>query len=580
MSDIRLTNFGVLYDLTDVTANEDSTAVTSANKDFADITMLNQNISTNNYSSIENNYFILDGTKPEFPDNPTTVVFFNSVSSDENGEFDVNPVINISFDLYHSSFGLTFYFDDTHPLEAIITWKNNQTILYRETVSIDSNTFVVYRDVQLYNNITVEFTKTFPNHYIKLQSIKYGIEVLWDERNVKTASLVQEMNTVGDKLSVNTLSFDVIDVNDQMNPGNASGMHNYYQKNQVLYPYEMLNGEKLKLGKFFLSKFSNSTNLGKMSAVSYVGLLDATTYDRGQIYNGALAGDVLTDIFQTANIHEFEIDEITYNQSLYGTIKPNTCRNALQNILFACGSIVDNTVDNIIKITKPSKIIRNTITRSMKFNTSVTKNDYYSTIEIQYSQYSVSSEQEESEILTGHYEAGIHKIAFSQPYASVTLDVGTILEFRPYYVVFELEEDSDITLTGITYVEVTNKVAQSRSYLDPGEVANTKSFTTTLCNFDTARQRARELLEYYKTNNITIQFQSFAEDVEMNDGRIVENPKVGLSSYIGHYTSRNFNLTGGFVDTVKLMGYFDTGDYQYFGPAELFAYNGWDTEIL
>ena len=92
---------------------------------------------------------------------------------------------------------------------------------------------------------------------------------------------------------------------------------------------------------------------------------------------------------------------------------------------------------------------------------------------------------------------------------------------------------------------------------------NVKSYTTNLCNEITARALGEKILSYYN-NRLEIEVKYFANTLNMNEKWIIENPTPKMDNYIGIFTARDIDLTGGFIDSAKFVGFFDKADYQYF----------------
>ena len=560
MAQERNTDFGIIYDLTDTTALEDSSPSTTDNKSFADITLLSEETPFDNMITLEHNHSILDGTLAEFPDSPSDIVFFSRELSDENGEFSSNPTITVEFDEPHSSYALTLSFVDEHPLEVKVSWLNGTDTLYYDYFTITSNVFIVQKDIELYDKLIFEFTKALPSRYVKLYDIKYGVLLNWDETDVRRASMVNELNVVMDKLSINTVTVEIADAKDDTNFGNNLGMHRYFQRHQPMLPYEWYNDTQIYLGKYYLSKFSNENNSGKLIGQSTIGLLDEIQFNDGEVYNGELAGTVLASIFSAADIEDYEIDAVTANQELYGTLKPQTCRNALKEVLFACHSIIDTTAGTVV-ISKPNIEIASTIKRSEKFSTKATKTEYVSGVEIKYTEYEV--QEEATEILSTQYSAGTYTVVFNTPYTNVVVTSDSLVDSDSnyYYATFTLSADDDVTITGTPYSTITKSVIAKVDYIDPGEKENIKTYTSQLCSEESALALANELLQYYIKYRLKLNIKYLASDIEINSMRQVENYTAEYNNYIAHYTKRNYDLSGGFIDNAELMGYFDSQDY-------------------
>ena len=565
----RWTNFEVVYDLEDATAKNDAQFSTTSNISQGNVDdLVEDDITGSNFITLEQNHSVLDGSLTEYSSD--RIVYYSSTMSDENGEFSTNPTITVNFSTLHSSYALTLYFLPEHPIEMRVTWKQFGIIQYSKIFEVNADKYVVNKDVPLYDELVIEFIKTLPNHNVKLNHLQFGVTLLWDENNIKNGTVVQERNRLSDKISINTLNFEVIDVTNDMNFGNSEGMYKYYQNAQSIKPYEIINGERISLGRFYLDKFSSDNNLGKMSAVSVIGLLDTIQFNEGSIYNGVRAGVLLEQIFGIAGIEDYEIDTDTYNQLLYGTLKPMSCRNALQAILFACNSIVDTLDPDTVKIKKSSKSIVGAITRDVKFSTKVTEAEYVTSVELEYTTLTASNDL--TEALKGDYPAGTHTVIFTKPFRNLTINTGTLDEVSTYYAVFTIPQDSNVIISGYGYIEDTTKLSKQRELIDPGKRLLTKRFSTSLCSASRATELLNILLDYYTTNVITIDVKYLADDIQMDSLIQIENNRKEFNNYIGQYTKRTFDLTGGFIDNASLLGYFDISDTQIkAGNGELFA---------
>ena len=91
------TSFEVIYDLKDTTALQDSIPSTMDNQDFAVESLLKDNTAFPDYGTLEQDYFVLDGSMSELPDEPEGIPFWSSELSDSDGNFLNNPVLTILF---------------------------------------------------------------------------------------------------------------------------------------------------------------------------------------------------------------------------------------------------------------------------------------------------------------------------------------------------------------------------------------------------------------------------------------------------------------------------------------------------
>ena len=499
----------------------------------------------------------------------TIVPYYTKNKSNNEGEYENNPIITIDFTREHASFAFVMQFLDDHPLQAKLSFYNldNEIIVVHE-IDITSNRVLVTHDVFGYAKIIIEFTKTMPDRFIKFKNFYFGVVITWDETNVKEATAVQEVDRVSKQLSIDTLSFKVIDVTSDLNLGNLDGMHKYFQKNQYLLPYEVIqemeNGvpigpaKTIKLGKYYLKTFSENSNLGKMTAQSYIGIMDENQFFEGEMYNGKLAGEVIEQIFEACHCTNYEIDNETYNQRLYGTITPKSCRKAMQEVLFACNSVINSHDMNNIIIKKTGHIRRPDVPRTRKFSTTVTKNNYTYGVEVKYTAYSL--EANTKEIVKGQYTPGNYSLQFNAPYENLSITGGTITKARPYYVEFTVSTSGEVIISGKAYSTIQNTVKATQLKLQPGEEERFVTYTTNLCNKDTAKSLAEKLL-YYLDLNLTLKMKWLADNNDMNDFHVVENPDEEFNDYSGVFIKRTLDLTGGFIDTATMAAKSILDDY-------------------
>lgn len=578
----RQTNFEVLYELLDVSASGDAGLTVSNVKDFSDISLLtNKETNFADEATLEHNFFVLDGTIPEWEDSRTGISYFSSTKSNSSGTWESNvPGIDIQFTANHSSYALTLDFVNDCVLEARITWKYNNITLISRVFELGKKKCLIEQDVENYNHIIIEFTKTIPDRYVKLNYIYFGAELLWGEDTIKQGTMVREVDPISEKLPVDTLSFDIIDnENHLLNMANPSGLYRYFQTNQPVYAYEYVNGEKIKLGKFFLKTYKHNGNIGKLSCVSYMGLLDNVEFQDGEIYNGVKAGIILDTLFAKCGITDYTIDDVTYNQVLYGTLKPQKARTALREILFACHSVVDTSDSDAIIISKASSQIKHQITRNVKFSTDVTSRDYITSVILKFPKFSLASSSTEL-VSDAHYSIGTHRTVFNNAVDTSTITFSdmtgvTILKKMPYYVEFTCSVEKTLTISGTQYEEVESFFQATREIVDSGKPENVKTFKSQLCDYTTAPQIAQDILAFYEKNfEIKIKALTGAEDLEDVYGRrIVENSFQGMNNYMANFVSRTFDLTGGFIENSKLIGEYNEWDKVYFAGHELIADN-------
>lgn len=83
------TEFFVKYDLYDTTALQDAEETSQSNSQgIGNLALLKEDVSAPNYGTLEHNFFVLDGSMEEFPDEPDDLAYFSSGQSNAAGTFD------------------------------------------------------------------------------------------------------------------------------------------------------------------------------------------------------------------------------------------------------------------------------------------------------------------------------------------------------------------------------------------------------------------------------------------------------------------------------------------------------------
>lgn len=571
------TEFFIEYNLYDVTALQSARETSENNSGFADLKLIKQDTAAPDYGTLEHNFFVLDGTREEFPDMPDNLVYFSREQAGEDGRFAEDPSVDIRFAESHTSVGLTLRFLEVYPTELEIFWYDiDGALKAKRTFYPDSLIYFCNHQVEEYWGIKIVFKKALPRHNVKLQYIKYGTSVTWDSGTLKSGKLINDVDPISDRISTDKLSFDFVDKYDDFNIGNQSGLHKTFQRKQNMEAYEMVNGEKIILGTFFLDSSQTTANICKMNAIDYKGMLSNIDFTEGRMYNGEPAGVVIAEIMEAAGILDYDVDVETAGTPLYGTLKIQSCQKALREVLFACGSIINTSRRTGVSICKSDKSSTVTIERGRKFSTTFEIDRYVSDINVKYATWAL--DEKISEITKGEYGAGTHMIQLSSPAANMTTNAGRIIRQMPYYVILEIGQDvrSDVVISGRKYVKEELSVLRRVEHIKSGEIRNTKSFAGTLLNFASAQRVADSILAYYQLQQI-IKTKHISAEEKAGDWVEIENSVKKHGNFVAAIESATTDLTGGFISTATYRGYYKLLT-DYYLPGEI--YTGEDVGIL
>lgn len=567
------TEFFVDYDLYDTTAIQDAQESTSSNAAFGNIGLIKEDIPTPIYATLEHNFFVLDGSRQEMPDNPSDVVYFSARLSGANGLFGGEQSINIKFTAKHSSIGITLHFMEFYPIEVEITWYDLFGIfMSQKTFYPDSLDYFCHNRVEEYGGLKIVFKKTLPYHNAKLRYLEYGTTITWGSDTIKSGKLINDTDPISDKIATDKLTFEIVDIEDEFNLANVIGLHKFFQRKQHLLPYEMVEGRKIILGAFFLDDISTTKNVSKLTTIDYKGMLANTDFKCGRIYNGDKAGDVIAEIMAAAGIEDYEVDQKTADTPLYGTLKIQTCQKALREVLFACGSVISTSHRTTVQIRKQSRQITKKMNRSRKFETTIKLGDYVSDVVVKYKTWEL--EEKVSEITKGAYGVGVHTIQLSSPAANLTTNVGIIEKQMPYYLVLRIDAEprANVVISGQKYKSEELAAASSIEHIKAGEVRNTKNFAGALLDFRSAQKVADSILEYYQLQ-LVLQTRNLAAEEVAGEWIEVENPSKMHGNFEAAIESLSVDLTSGFIETAKMRGYYKFTKEYYYAGNEIIANN-------
>lgn len=563
------TSFEVVYDLKDTTALQDSIPSTMDNQSFAEENLLKQNTEFPDYGTLEEDYFVLDGSMPELPDEPDGIPFWSSALSDSNGNFQNNPVLTVLFTQNHTSTGLTFHFIGELPLQFQVRWYDlSDNMIALKSFQPDSQDYYARNLVENYGRLEIEFQKAKPYRYVKLWGIDYGVIVTWGENDIKTASLVEETDPISNTLKINKLTFQFVDKVNEFNLANSEGLHKALQKKQHIEPYEIVDGERMYLGRYFLTTPSSDKSIAKMEATDYIGLLDDTDFKDGRVYNGEPAGNVLADIFAGTGI-PYEVSKDVAETPLYGWLKIQTRRKALREVLFACGAVAETARRDDVWIYKPTRLIQSDIPRSRKFSTATKQDTYISEVSIKFTEYTEGAEEKEL-VKETTYPAGVNEVKFNSPVSALRVSTGEVVEAKTNYIIFRLTEEAAVTIYGKQYSKQDITVSSDVGQLKAGENPKAKSFSGTLFNYAQAKVISQAILDYYQLSLI-LNIKYLAGQERPGQWAAVENTLVGRGGYAAGLESIKTDLIGGYISTAQLRGYYRYVSEYYYTGTELYT---------
>lgn len=268
------------------------------------------------------------------------LAFWSTERSGADCTFQNEPYIKIKLDALYSATGITIKFAPESMdfcRKVTIFWTRGGADVGFGLYAPTSPVFVANKLVEGFDGIEIWFDGTnLPNRRCKIESILLGVVREFDATELKKLSAIHEVNLISETIPANVLDADIHPSDD---------IKYIFQRKQ---PVEAYNGDAL-IGVYYIEQ-GKRTGLRDYSITcsDTIGLLNYITQDGGIWINDTPLTDILTAIF--GDVVAFEIDEAYASSTLRGYIPAGTMREALQQIAFALGAVVDTSGSKNVKL--------------------------------------------------------------------------------------------------------------------------------------------------------------------------------------------------------------------------------------
>lgn len=561
------TNTRVEFGLYDVTARGDSSPACDAAQPFCSLRrdlLVEAVPSQVKYGTLESRQWLMDGSFSFFPEAPEAYFWglWSAVQSGESGAFTDPPVLDIQFSQAHSSSGLTLHFyaptGDWASKLKIQWYGADGGLLASALFTPDAVDFYCAKKVDRYCRIRLTFLETnHPGRYLKLAGLDYGVYLHFAGDEIVKAHVLEECDPLSAEISINTLGLTLYNKEGRFSILNPEGYFDVLQHKQKLTVWEDVRPEARStsstsycMGTFYLSDWENSGDtLADFTAVDAVGLLDGAPYDGG-VYDttaGALAADILDG-------YSYTLDEELAAERVQGYLAAGTRREALQQLAFAIGAVVDCSRSDLIRISPAPARASGMIAYDRKFQdgSKVTLNPLITAVAVTAHRY--QAEDAASELYKDTLEPGTYQVTFSAPAVADSLTVtGATLAGRGVNrCTLTVAKAGEVCVTGRKYVDSTIVLRRAAANLPPNAQDNELTVTdATLVSPDRATAVANRVLDYY-AQRYEQTFRMIAGDEKLADRLIVQS--FGGEMVRGVLTKLEFDLTGGFVADAKVVG--------------------------
>lgn len=561
------TNTRVEFGLYDVTARGDSAPSCTTAKPFCNLgrdLLLESVPSQNKYGTLESEQWLMDGSFSFFPEVPEQYFWglWSTTQSDKNGVFADPPVLDITFTQDHSSSGLTLHFyiptDDWASSIKIQWFSQDGGLISTALFYPDAVDYYCAKKVENYRRIRIHFLETnHPGRYLKLAGIDYGVYLHFSGHEIVEAHVLEECDPLSSEISINTLNVSLYNKEGRFSILNPEGYFDVLQHKQKFTVWEDVKQDARStgsvsycMGTFYLSDWSNSGDtLADFSAVDAIGLLDGAPFDGG-IYNttaAELAEAILTG-------YSYTLDGSLAAERVQGYIAAGTRREALQQLAFAIGAVVDCSRGELIRIapapSKASGMI--TYDRKLQDGSKVTLNPLITAVAVTAHRYLPGETTEE--LYRDTLDPGIYRVTFNAPAVvdSLTVTGAELTESGVNLCTLTVAKAGEVCVTGRKYTDSTVVLRRTAANLPPNAQDNELTVTdATLVGPGRAEAVAVRVLEHY-AQRYEQNFSMVAGDEKLADRLIIQS--FGGEMVRGVLTKLEFDLTGGFLADAKVIG--------------------------
>ena len=473
---MRITDTIVNFELINNDAQNSAIFSSSGNKNFGNLELLNiQTKKQTPFMDFELNQAILDSSLTDFyQEEQTNIAFFSNQVSDENCKLQ-SVWVQADLPQKQNFIGITLDFGEFFPKKVTVEYfKDNLRMLHKTIDEIDNSWIYCALHGKEINKVKVNFDESWaPFQYANLQEFIFGNVIEWTSDDIISANFQEETDIISKVLPNNTLNLVIYSKDDDFNVLNPRSSYEYLlpgQKFKIKGKIYEIDDESreiqvqkdFQVGEFFLDSWESLYNKQvKFNLISPLAELDKTKFKKSRMYTGQgvdNAYQILEEIFLDANFADYKIDESLRNTYLSGYIQVCSHKQAIHQVAFACGCMVYDNRENKIVIEPFDCSSSQEIQSSEIFDPiTVKRKETVTGLTVTVHNFKLKSSREE--IFKGYLEQGTKEIILNNPcvYIQSSSNKVEIQERGINYVILEVLENGEYTLTGLKYEDLSYK---------------------------------------------------------------------------------------------------------------------------
>ena len=237
-----------------------------------------------NYASLEENYFLLDGSfvLPYMPSGSSTyhnknVGYITDDPVEQSPGYIPLSISSISKEMY----GMTIYFKDNIPATINFTFTNSdsETLTYNITDNTEDIISVKFDEKETITAINITFSDfEYQNRRFRIAWIDYGLSDILKDETLINFKIIENIGDLNLEFPSNQLTIQIYDENDMFDINNPKGYAEFLNQGLTVKakPYigvqTELEGIKYDndLATFYLQKWSSNKNEITLNCVDYL----------------------------------------------------------------------------------------------------------------------------------------------------------------------------------------------------------------------------------------------------------------------------------------------------------------------
>lgn len=437
---------------------------------------------------------LLDGTSSSIQELHTSVGLWSKTQSRADKTFATSPYIMVTLSEILTFSTLTIQFDEQNNIYAtsvsVTYYDKNGNTLSEKNFSPDTAVYICRNYVQNCYKVKIEFNSlNLSGNRLRLQNIKIGSIPIFKRNNIKAASISDSISLISTTVPIGTFSTTLV----------GQELDDWRGAEKKIIPYF----DDEKQGEYFVEKVEKLSNMTySITARNHISWLDNATF-YGGVYKGEkTVANMVVEICSTVNV-PITVEPTLQGIVFFGYIPVCSCREALQQVLFAVGAIAVSDYNGgiIIKFpvtTKTQDIYETRIKQNSKLET--TNNLRSVTITVH--DYKIQSPSEIVTLYENEAEADVGNVTvlFEEPCYMLGITNGTILERGSNFA--KIRANRGCVLTGHKYHHTTYEIKKSNPTANK-YISYDVSISKAYCvNFRNANAILDRVYAYYEKNDV------------------------------------------------------------------------------